>query len=362
MTAEELWEELHRNPERSNQEQKTKKILSAFLEQETDAAVSDAGAYLCAFHDEHAERTIAVRAEMDAIPRADGTLFHGCGHDGHMAMACAATARISGKRTGKNVLFLFQPAEEIGTGARACFPVFSERKIDRILGLHNIPGKPLGEVLLTRGTFADASLGLTISIKGKQSHAAYPENGINPVFALADIVSKLSGITSGGGFSGFVLVTVISLRAGEKNFGISAGEGELCLTLRAEKTEDLKKLERAVTQQVTDSVVSAYGPVRAAGIETRFSIQEEFAATENVPEDAERVYAALCADGVDVRYLDAPMRWSEDFGCFGEKTKIFFFGLGSGEKQCGLHTEHYVFPKELIHAGAAVWEKMIRIF
>lgn len=362
MTAEELWEKLHENPELSNEEHRTKEILRQFLSEETDAAVRDGSAYVTALHEESAPETIAVRADMDAIPRPDGTPFHGCGHDGHMAMACAAAQRISGKRVGKNVLFLFQPAEEIGTGARACFPVFSGKRIGRILGLHNIPGEPLGEVLITGGTFADASLGLTISMKGRQSHAAYPENGINPAFALADLVGRLPGISSAGNFSGFVLSTVVSLRVGEKNFGISAGEGELCLTLRAERTEDLGKLKDAVLSAAEKSAVSACGPERAAELEIRSSVQDEFPATENTPEDAERALRALRTDGVPVKLLEQPMRWSEDFGCFRERTRAFFFGIGSGEKQCGLHTEEYVFPKKLIPEGAAVWEKMIRIF
>lgn len=363
MTMEDLWETLHQHAELSNCEKDTKKILKEYLATETDVQVFDRGPFLYALHDENAEHTVAVRADMDAIPGRDGKPFHGCGHDGHMAMACGAAKRISGRKTGKNVIFLFQPAEEIGSGARTCFPLFSERRIDCMLGLHNIPGKPLGEVLLRKGTFADASLGLTITMRGKQSHAACPEQGLNPGFVMADVITKLGTLTRKEDYEGFVLATLVYARAGEKNFGISAGDAELCLTLRAERTGDLEKLREAVLVEarISAAVEEAARSLRG-GIEIGYAVQDEFPATQNDPADAARVWDAFHADGLPVSYLDAPMRWSEDFGCYREKTHTFFFGIGSGEDCCGLHTDSYVFPKALIPRGAEVWEKMIGLF
>ena len=358
MKIEELWETLHASPEFSGQEVKTKEILKKYLEKETDCKVVDRGDYMYAVHDEHAGHTVAVRADIDAIHNPEGCAFHGCGHDGHMAMACGCAHNISHKRVGKNVVFLFQPAEETGAGALQCMPFFDEVKPEMILGLHNIPAFPMGQVLLSKDTFCDASLGLTIAMQGQQSHAACPEQGINPGFALADLIGHMEEITNKIRNSGPALSTLIYARVGEKNFGINAGEGEACFTLRARKTEVLDQLTDAFKKEAEkDAEKYGHGAIRCC-----FKEQDKFPAVVNEAEDAEMVYAAFRKAGMDTAYLEAPMRWSEDFGNYRSVCHSFFFGLGSGINQPGIHTPDYVFPEELLAAGAEVWEKMISLF
>jgi amidohydrolase len=355
MTIEELWRKLHACPEASGQEKETKRILQEYLEAETDLEVKEEGPYLFGVHEEHAPVTVGVRADMDAIRRPDGRLFHGCGHDGHMAMACGAARRISGQKLGKNVVFLFQPAEEDGQGARMCFPLFEKRHIDILLGLHNIPGFPLGQILLSAGTFADASLGLSILFHGRQSHAAYPEDGANPAGAMASLIGDFPWMEHSRLFQGKVMITVICVRLGEENFGISAGEGKLDLTLRAENTRDLQELKNRVLNKAQEYAENN-------GITLASGEQDVFPATVNQAQDSEFVLQALRAQGQDARMLGEPMRWSEDFGQYSQKVNTFFFGLGSGEDHAGLHTEGYVFPEALIARGSEVWDTMIRLF
>ena len=87
---------------------------------------------------------------------------------------------------------LFQPAEETGQGALAVMENnhFKALKPDFIFGFHNIPGYPKGKILLKNGSFAAASCGLNIELNGKTSHAAYPEAGLNPAVALAEIIQS----------------------------------------------------------------------------------------------------------------------------------------------------------------------------
>jgi amidohydrolase len=357
-----LWQNLHAHPEPAGQEHQTRKILQDYLRQESDLQLFDRGSWFYGIHDEQAAETIGIRADMDAIFTSRGTLFHGCGHDGHMAMACACAHRIAGKKIGRNVVFLFQPAEENGQGAAECLPLFAERRIDRMLGLHNIPGYPLGQVLVTRGTFADGSLGLILHLKGKQSHAAYPEDGINPAFAISQLVCRLPQIQRLICFEQFQETTVIYVHVGEPNFGINAGEGEIGLTLRAQKNTDLKRLKETVIQEMKEAILEAYAPEQAAQVQLEIREQDVFPATENRPEDADHVMQMLQRDGFDAALLPEPMRWSEDFGHYTAKTETFFFGLGSGIEQPNLHTDPYVFPTELLEKGGQVWEEMLKIF
>jgi metal-dependent amidase/aminoacylase/carboxypeptidase family protein len=249
-----------------------------------------------------------------------------------------------------------------------------------IMGLHNIPGFPKGQLLFSKDTFADASEGLTIRLTGQQSHAGYPGQGANPAFAAAEVIHKIPDILKMN-YKGFVLITVVSVNVGEKNFGISAGEAEICLTLRSEKSDDLVTLENNVLECAKDACIKhpGYsileykrnrGTFVKHGIGTKshpaadlismdFSRQDVFPGTENTPEDSFNFKNSMEDKGYNCRWLAEPMRWSEDFGHYRNCTRSFFFGLGSGEECPGLHTESYIFPEDLLETGARVWIDMI---
>ncbi len=314
MTAEQLWDRLHSSPELSGRESATKDIIQDFIEKETDLVLCRRDSWLYGLHrEEGAAQTIALRADMDALPDGRCGAWHGCGHDGHMAMLLDAARLLRGRRVGRNVIFLFQPAEETGQGARQCLSLFDEQHVDRIYGCHNIPGYAEGTVLLAKDTFADASEGLILDFQGRECHAACPEEGISPAPLIAQLILQLPEITAKVGEKGFAQTTLISVHVGEENFGISAGQGRLCLTIRAEKDQILQELESLIVTRA----------------------------------------------GIPCRYLPAPMRWSEDFGHYGSRTRAVFFGIGSGEDQPGLHTPDYVFPRELVKTGGRIWMQII---
>lgn len=77
-------------------------------------------------------------------------------------------------RVGRNVFLLFQSAEETGEGAKGCLDLFDRERVEAVYGAHNLPGFPLGQVLTRPGTFACASQGLTLGLRGSSTHAAYP--------------------------------------------------------------------------------------------------------------------------------------------------------------------------------------------
>lgn len=360
MEVSELFSTLHNNPEFSEHETKTLEILKTYIKENTDLKIVDHNNFFYGIHDENADRTIAVRADIDAIANSEGKAFHGCGHDGHSSMACEAARLLSGKKIGKNVIFLFQPAEENGAGAKSCFPMFDENNIDLILGLHNIPSYKMGTVLLTKDSFADASTGICIKFTGAQSHAGCPEEGLNPGFAISNLVCKLDEIINRDIYEKPVLSTLICVNVGEKNYGINAGYGELCLTLRAQKSSDLSILVNTVLDEAKKSVEEVFKD-KSSNVTISYELLDEFPSTENTKSEAERICKEIENSSLDYKYLDRPMRWSEDFGNYREKSKSFFLGLGAGEDHPGLHTEEYCFPKELLEIGAKTWVKIIEL-
>ena len=194
-----LQKRLHQIPEASGCETETKKTLIGFLQAESDLEIVDCGAWFYAAHREQdAEEGMALRADMDAVTGADGRPYHGCGHDGHSAVMAALAASAKGKRFGKNLFFLFQHAEETGAGGAECCAIFEKEKIGAIYGFHNCPGFPAGSVLLLHDSFACASRGLRLQFEGSQSHAAYPENGRNPIFPMAAFFENWQALTDPG--------------------------------------------------------------------------------------------------------------------------------------------------------------------
>ena len=189
---------LHRLAEPSGSEKRTKAFLMKFLRAHTSLRLEDEGAWFCAVHEEPgAAETVAFRADMDALPFRGGSA-HLCGHDGHCAALAGLGLFLEHKKLGRNIVLLFQHAEETGAGGKVCCRALSKYGIDRIYAFHNIPGWEEGTVLLRRGTFACASRGMTLSFAGRPSHAAYPENGRNPGFAAARFLSaSLQGADDG---------------------------------------------------------------------------------------------------------------------------------------------------------------------
>ena len=356
----EVWRKLHHTPELSGQETKTKEILKGYLTNYTTLSVVETPDYLYTVYEEkdceQPQLTICLRADMDAIPDGEGGVFHGCGHDGHSAALfltalCLERLRQKGKKIGKRVILLWQQAEETGEGARLACPVLLKESVSEIYGCHNIPGYPLGEVLLCKQVFACASKGLILDLHGKQSHAAYPEQGINPGYLIAEIVNKLP-IWCEDHKKGLTMASIIEMKVGSENFGISAGNGRLCLTLRAHYQEDLELLTEAI-------LAYARQQAETSGITMEVSETDAFPDTVNDTALTEKL-EQLCIDhALPYTYLPGPMRWSEDFGWYQKKCRGVFFGIGAGEETPGLHTESYCYPEALLEKAGMIWETII---
>ncbi len=359
----ELRHNLHKKPELSGKEEETSKTIIEFLETcNPSSIVTGIGGYGVAaiFDSEQKGPTLLLRADMDALPIQEESILnykstiqgvaHLCGHDGHSSIL-AGVAKLAGNSKpakGKLVL-LFQPAEETGEGAAKVIhdKKFSTIKPDFAFALHNLPGFEKGTVFYRQGTFASASTGVIVKLKGLPSHAAHPENGKNPDLALAKIILQLNEITKANSFEQFTLLTVIHAKLGEVAFGTTPGNAVVMATLRTYLDTDMSKLKQLVESCVKPICDST---------QIKFEIEytEEFPATINSSECVDTLLNVCEKENIGCEKLSNPFRWSEDFGHFSSVCKSAFFGIGSGINHPQLHNENYDFPDEIIDPAVRI--------
>lgn len=340
---------LHEMPETAGAETRTRALLWDFLRENTSLELHDCGGGFYAAHREPdgAKKSVALRADYDALPLPDGGAAHLCGHDGHAAALCGVALALEGQELGRDVFLLFQPAEETGAGAAGCLTLFDREQVGEIYGAHNLPGLPLGEVTTRPGTFACGSVGLTLRFAGRAAHAAYPEQGVSPSGAVGKLLCILPQFAPPES-TGLVLCTVAGASLGEKAFGKAAAEAEIWLTLRAEYQSELKNLllwVLALSQRAADN----------DGLRFTWEEQDVFPATENDPVCAEKVLA-LCGGTP----LPEPMRWSEDFGRYLQRAPGAYFGIGAGEDTAPLHAADYEYPDALLLPTVEVFLSLLR--
>ena len=353
-----LRRQLHACPERSGQEARTMATIRQFLEENTSLTVRDMGGWLLATHREgDGLPWIGFRADMDAIP-VEGSgcdARHGCGHDGHSAILCGLGLLLEGARVGKNVRLIFQSAEETGEGAlrvRESWPGL--KSLSALYALHNIPGYPKGTLLMRRGCFACASCGHIAHIQGRPTHAAYPGDGANPIELLSRLALETPDMIDGilAGDDRLLMRTLIGLRAGSDNFGISAHEGQLNQTLRGHRKADIDALIQRIEAR-------ARAGCEAAGMTCSFEIRDAFPDTTSDDARFDDALARFQSAGLPVKLLDEPMRWSEDCGWLLKEVPGVFFGVGAGEACPGLHTDDYSFDDALIAPALRAFEALL---
>ena len=352
-----LRQTLHRRPELSGEEAATaERIASELTLLGADRIWQGLGCHGVAaeFTGAAAGPTVLLRCELDGLPiRELSTLpykseiegrGHLCGHDGHMVSLLGVGMRLARHRPAAGrVILLFQPAEETGAGAKAVIedPRWPEIRPDYAFAYHNVPGRPLGEIGLRAGPGNCASRGMQILLEGKSSHAAAPEDGVSPANAMADLMVALPGLSQGvTSDADFALSTLTHANLGEPAFGISPADGELRVTLRSMTNERMDGLIAEALQLVAD---------KSANLKVQTHWHDIFRAVVNDEEATAVARRGAQALGQTCLEMAAPMRWSEDFGRFGEDgAKAALLYVGAGEAQPQLHNPDYDFPDALL--------------
>ena len=359
MTYSDIRHELHNHPGISGDERFAHDlIVERLAAARPDAVHTHVGGFgvVAVWGKDRSLPTIAVRGDIDALPTG-----HRCGHDGHTTILLQVAEMIGNKELpkGHNIILIFQPEEETGTGSQKILDagILPPYNIRAIYGFHNLPGFPLGTAILNYHTFAAASTGVIYHLVGRQTHASTPEKGINPGLAIAEIIYEFNRLNSPANASDnkFRQSTLIGIRAGEEAFGTSAGDAEIMFTLRA--------FTNSTMQQLLADARAIAGEVAAkSSLELSVMLQEPFGATENVSACVDEIEKAAAMLSLPVTYCHEPFRWSEDFGEFLRIFPGAMFGIGSGEKHPELHHPDYDFPDDLTVSAAKLFFQLVKSF
>lgn len=367
----EFRKELHTHPELSGKEAETAKRIKSELEKCSPNKIINAlgGHGLAAiFKGKKPGKTILFRAELDALPIQEINDFehasktekvsHKCGHDGHMTILIGLARSFAENPPEKGTaILLFQPAEETGHGAKAVLndSKFKEIKPDYVFALHNIPGDAKGEIICKTGTFTPAVSSIAIKLKGKTSHAAEPEKGINPDLAISELISKIKQKHNPDKNSeDFAVIATVFANLGSKDYGISAGEGEVHFTTRCWTVEKLSVLKKEI-ERIVEQISKKHS------LENTIEWIYEFAPNLNDPEAFSLIKNSAKENDFAFVEKEHPFNWGEDFGLFTQKHKGAMFGLGAGENTPALHNPDYDFPDEIIPFGFNMFRKIFEL-
>ena len=314
-------------------------------------------------------RTVLLRADMDALPiheendtpyrsRSDGKM-HACGHDCHVSILLAVAKRLAAesKDLPGKVVFVFQPAEELGGpkgGAEAMINdgVLADPKPDAAFGLHVWQDLPLGTVGVTPGPWMAAVDEFTVTVRGRGAHAAMPQAGRDPVVCLAHMVTALQTLVARNADPFHqAVVSVTQLRAGSA-FNIIPESAWMNGTIRVFDME-LWAAIPGMFERVVQGVAQALG----CTAEVKF----ERGNLPTVNDPAMCVHARAAAiDVVGAEHVrdDVRTMGGEDFSAFLAKVPGTFIAVGSRNEKRGLVYDHH-HPKfdvdeEVLRIGAEV--------
>lgn len=315
-------------------------------------------------------KSIALRADIDALPMNDNKnvnykskvdgVMHSCGHDAHTTILLGAAKILNDIKDdlNGNVKLLFQPAEETVGGAKPMIKekVLENPYVDHVFGLHVDNSIEIGKIGLKYNQMNAASDMITIKVKGKTSHGAYPQDGIDALLIASQIVVSLQSIVSrkldprnsgvisigkiNGGYARNIISDYIEM------------EG-IVRTL----DEESRKITLESIEKIIVNIAASYGGTGELIIEDGYTALINDNNTLDIVKN--NTQELLGEEGVYI--MKYPSFGVEDFAFFSEERPSAFFNLGTGNIKKGIvqegHNDKFDIDEDALEIGVLLQVK-----
>jgi amidohydrolase len=349
--------QLHRHPELAFEERETTARLKAWLS-EASVTLGDLPietGVLAVIGGKRPGPVIALRTDIDALPIAEQTgltfasevpgKMHACGHDIHMTALLGAALLLKQRENELKgtVKIIFQPAEEIGEGARRVLDTHVLDDVRTICGMHIMPSLPVGTIGIKSGPLMAGVDHFIVDLKGRGTHGAVPEQGDDLIVVSAQIISALQSIVSRN-LSPLDQAVISTTRMSAGNtWNVMPDHAQLEGTVRTFTESTRRKIEKRMKELVT-RIAAAFA------VSGSVSYMRQGPPVDNNPQLAAWAAEAASAAGLKV-VVPSPTTIGEDFAYYQEQMSSLFVFMGvSGNS--GLHHADLVVDERAIGKSA----------
>jgi amidohydrolase len=352
----EVRRDFHRDPELRFEEHRTSETVEELLrplELSVRSGVAGTG-LLADLHGKRPGPTVALRADMDALPIRDAKdapyasrregVMHACGHDAHMTIAYGVLSVLEPLRTilPGTLRVIFQPGEEVPAGEKSGAleviraGALEDPKVEAIFGFHVWPELPAGTVGLQPEVTMAAADSFIVEVRGESSHAGEPHKGKDAIFAAGSLVVRLKALLGREIPPAEPAAINVGTIHGGASQSVVADRVELSGTLRSLGGDRRERLLRSM-QRV------AGGTSGDTGCSVRLNVSDSFPAVVNDPEFYERALEILLktlgSDKVSV-LTDVPMT-ADDFAHYLEAVPALYIKLGCAPAEGRVYPLHH---------------------
>lgn len=328
--------ERHRFPELSNEEFATTEKIVEVLE-EHDIEVVDTPfptGVIARIEGEQAGRTIAVRADIDALPVKEEAevefisenegAMHACGHDFHMSVILGAAILLNEKKKdlkGK-ILVIFQSAEETGVGAKPYVESGVLDDVKAIFGFHNDPSLPVGTLGSKEGALTAGVDRFNITVKGDGAHGAKPNEGKDPIIVVSQIIQVFQPIISRNiKPDSHAVVSITQIHSGD-TWNVIPAEAKLEGTVRTFNREERQYIEERIR-----TILKGIEVANEVTIDLEWTASAPSVINDKHWTDIALEVSRKCGFETIIK---KEMAIGEDFGYYQEKIPGAFVMIGSG--------------------------------
>ena len=361
MTVVEFRRELHRHPELSFEEHRTRQFIIDVLAAEGIECRAIAGTGVIAKIEGrrgNLQRAVVLRADIDALPIVEKNnveyrseregVMHACGHDMHAAVLFGVLQAMHAERNFEGTLFgVFQPGEELNPGGASLVlgeKPFEGYNVAAVIGEHVDARLEVGEVGICPGRFMAANDELRFYVSGRGGHAARRNEIDDSVTAMCDMVVRTTALNTPE--------SVVSIGK------VVADGATNVIPDRVSAEGTMRTFDQEERQRIHGLLRS-----NAESVEQKYGVRVEVDINHGYPcvvNDITLAYEAMIVavdEGLVVRELE-PMTTAEDFGYYTELYPSLFYRLGVGKHAGGSHTATFLPDEEALEIGVRMMQRM----